>query len=283
MITNGLTFQVLMLYKNQIPFFILAANSGMKYGIILFISLAMWVNVRSQCSAVFTFNINGFSASFFSQAISSQGTIVAYSWNFGDPASGSANTSSLQHPIHVFGTPGTYLVTHSIATAMGCLNDTVMMVVIPPAFYEVHLCPPAASTAIPSNSNGSNYQWQISPDNSSYSNLADNSIFSGTLTNQLQLANLPSSFTGTFIRCITDGNAGIPRKIIFANNFTGGQNNLWSNPSNWSCGVLPDEFTVAEISTGNIIVDVNSTVYSLTLNPPATITVQSGVNLNVIH
>lgn len=34
-----------------------------------------------------------------------------FSWNFGDPASGAANTSTLQNPTHTFSAPGTYTIT----------------------------------------------------------------------------------------------------------------------------------------------------------------------------
>ena len=36
------------------------------------------------------------------------GTIAAYTWNFGDPASGVANTSTLGNPVHTYAAPGTY-------------------------------------------------------------------------------------------------------------------------------------------------------------------------------
>jgi hypothetical protein len=38
-------------------------------------------------------------------------TVASYTWNFGDPASGGANASSLANPTHVFSAPGTYSVT----------------------------------------------------------------------------------------------------------------------------------------------------------------------------
>ena len=38
----------------------------------------------------------------------STGSFSYWSWNFGDPASGSTNTSSLQNPTHIYSAPGTY-------------------------------------------------------------------------------------------------------------------------------------------------------------------------------
>ena len=38
-------------------------------------------------------------------------TPISWAWNFGDPASGGDNTSTLQNPTHIFATAGTYTVT----------------------------------------------------------------------------------------------------------------------------------------------------------------------------
>ncbi len=41
----------------------------------------------------------------------STGNVTSMHWDFGDPASGAANTSTLLNPVHVFSAPGTYTVT----------------------------------------------------------------------------------------------------------------------------------------------------------------------------
>jgi PKD repeat protein len=46
--------------------------------------------------------------------------IYSYSWNFGDLASGAANTSELPQPTHVFTQPGTYIVTLDFEDLYGC-------------------------------------------------------------------------------------------------------------------------------------------------------------------
>lgn len=47
-----------------------------------------------------------------------------WSWNFGDPGSGGANTSTLQNPAHVFANGGTYRVKLQVTNVMGCV-DTI--------------------------------------------------------------------------------------------------------------------------------------------------------------
>lgn len=46
--------------------------------------------------------------------------ITNWNWNFGDPASGAANTSTEQNPTHIFPDDATYTVTLTITTAEGC-------------------------------------------------------------------------------------------------------------------------------------------------------------------
>ena len=46
-------------------------------------------------------------------------SIVSWEWNFGDPASGN-NLSVLQNPSHVFSNTGTFNITHTLFTQLGC-------------------------------------------------------------------------------------------------------------------------------------------------------------------
>ncbi len=61
------------------------------------------------------------------------GIITNWSWNFGDPGSGTGNTSSLQNPQHVFTAAGTYDVTLSIITSNSCTATVTIPVIINPA------------------------------------------------------------------------------------------------------------------------------------------------------
>jgi len=48
---------------------------------------------------------------------------ITWEWNFGDPASGGNNTTSIQSPTHTFSSPGTYTVTLVVFNQCGC-SDT---------------------------------------------------------------------------------------------------------------------------------------------------------------
>ncbi|HZU60841.1 MAG TPA: PKD domain-containing protein [Solirubrobacteraceae bacterium] len=45
--------------------------------------------------------------------------IVSWQWNFGDPGSGSQNSSTVQDPSHTFSAPGTYMVRLTVTDANG--------------------------------------------------------------------------------------------------------------------------------------------------------------------
>ena len=64
------------------------------------------------------------------------GNIIHWNWNFGDPASGPTNTSTLQNPGHVFSAPGTYNVNLEITNDRYCINDTTIQVTILPSLPD---------------------------------------------------------------------------------------------------------------------------------------------------
>lgn len=235
----------------------------------------------SQCSANFSMSVNGSTVNFISQSSTSQGFIALYYWNFGD-----GSTGFIANPVHVYPAPGAYMVQHVVQNNLGTCADTVtMMVLISPAPAPNHvlLCPPSASTTLNAGNGFSTYQWQLSTDSVNYSNLLPGPNYSGVLTNQLNLINIPSSFTGFRYRCLTDGNPGTPYRLSFQNSWTGTQDNTWSNTANWSCGTLPDANTDVIVTTGSVLVNVNATIRSLTIQSPATVTVQPGITLTVLH
>ncbi|MCC6727319.1 MAG: PKD domain-containing protein, partial [Saprospiraceae bacterium] len=71
----------------------------------------------------------------------SPASITNWAWDFGDPSSGAANTSSLQNPTHVFASPGTYNVSLIITEASGCIVSYTQGITV--------LTPPAVSFSLP--------------------------------------------------------------------------------------------------------------------------------------
>ncbi|MBI3500167.1 MAG: PKD domain-containing protein, partial [Bacteroidetes bacterium] len=63
-----------------------------------------------------------------------------YNWNFGDPASGSNNTSTMANPSHVYSSvssgPGVYMVSLTVTDAKGCSTTVCHPVEIAPCCYQ---------------------------------------------------------------------------------------------------------------------------------------------------
>lgn len=57
------------------------------------------------------------------------GVIAGYSWNFGDPASGGANTSTLPNPVHTYSAPGTYTATLTVTDNGGNASPVATKVI----------------------------------------------------------------------------------------------------------------------------------------------------------
>ncbi len=58
------------------------------------------------------------------------GIILQWNWDFGDPASGTDNTSTLQNPVHMFSAAGSYDVELMIMNSNGCTDTTTMTVTV---------------------------------------------------------------------------------------------------------------------------------------------------------
>ena len=71
----------------------------------------------------FTFNETCFGDTAFFN-ITNTNDLISVAWNFGDPASGTANTSSLWNPYHIYSSPGSYTVT--LISQFSTNSDTVV-------------------------------------------------------------------------------------------------------------------------------------------------------------
>jgi subtilase family serine protease len=71
----------------------------------------------------------------------SSGLPTAWVWDFGDPASGSLNTSSERNPTHVFSGPGTYTVTLSTDVAGATSTPAAIPITVTAAPASCDHCP----------------------------------------------------------------------------------------------------------------------------------------------
>lgn len=148
---------------------------------------------------------------------------------------------------------------------------------------DTELCP-SGSKSLYSNTGGNAIQWQVSTDGTNFTNVNDNSNYSGSNTGTLNIINVPSSWYGNIYRVLSNGvsNGKITYNLKFVNRWNGTNNN-WENTAGWSCGSLPDANTDVIIKSGNVIINADTTVRSITVAAGATLTVATGVNLTVLH
>ncbi|MEJ7626936.1 MAG: PKD domain-containing protein [Ferruginibacter sp.] len=77
-----------------------------------------------------TISCEGKDVNFTDISIPNAGLLSEWTWDFGDPASGAANTSAIQNPIHIFSSAGTYTVTLLVKTDKGCISPVVSKLVV---------------------------------------------------------------------------------------------------------------------------------------------------------
>lgn len=94
------------------------------------------VTVTTSPLAGFTYDntCTGVAVAFTNVSTTNGGSaIISYLWDFGDPGSGVNNTSLLQNPLHIYNSPGSYMVVLQITNADGCPDTITQTVVINPS------------------------------------------------------------------------------------------------------------------------------------------------------
>ncbi len=151
----------------------------------------------------------------------------------------------------------------------------------------VTICSGVDSNVFIANSyNSSNvYQWQMDS-GTGFTNISNNTYYSGTTADTLLIINVSTSWYGYKYRCQITNSGNIfftdPFILKFGVKWTGTQSNEWNNPANWSCSNIPDENTDVIIPTGLInypVLTFNTTIKSLDVSSGAYITVSDGITL----
>ncbi len=168
-------------------------------------------------------------------------------------------------------------VTNRVSNNVSFLRNKIGL---PP---NLRLCPAVDAGAITSSIEGSSYQWQLDT-GTGFVNITDNANYSGTNALTLQLMAIPSSWYGYRYRCVVDGNNSDTVTIQIGNFWIGAVSTAWENPSNWSCGTVPDNNTDVVINAGAVVVlNSNTTIRTLTLRPGASFTIGTGYSLIITN
>jgi hypothetical protein len=136
---------------------------------------------------------------------------------------------------------------------------------------------------------GAAYQWQLNA-GGGYTNISNNSNYSGSSSDTLRLLNAPTAWYGYHFRCKVTGAFGTvysaEQFLKFGMTWIGTQSKAWEDPLNWGCANLPDANTDVIINAGTLFtpeISSNGTIRSLLLSPNATITIKNGNNLLIKH
>lgn len=102
-----------------------------------FNTISQVVTVSSSPSANFSYpsdNCPGLAVLFTDQSQLNGGTpLMSWQWDFGDPASGSLNGSTLQNPFHQYDAAGNYDVTLVVTSISTCTDTLVKTITVNPA------------------------------------------------------------------------------------------------------------------------------------------------------
>jgi gliding motility-associated-like protein len=120
-------------------------------------------------NATFTYQCQG-NAMLFSNAGGSCNS--SYAWNFGDPASGANNTSSVTNPTHTFSAPGTYTVTLQVSgpcNPTATYSKTITILNVQAQIVQALNCSAtngsvtAVVTGVSANTPPFTYSWNTTP------------------------------------------------------------------------------------------------------------------------
>ncbi len=130
----------------------------------------------------------------------------------------------------------------------------------------------------------SSYQWQVH-DGTGYTNISNTSVYNGINTDTLILSNAPSLWYGYLYRCIVTTNQGTlhsaPVPLRFVYYWDGSVDNNWETAGNWNCNIVPGLNADVIINSGNVLVNSNVTISSLTLGSTAEYSVPSNNNFTL--
>lgn len=149
----------------------------------------------------------------------------------------------------------------------------------------LNICP-NNDHVLTANISGSNFQWQVDA-GAGYTNVSNGANYSGATTAQLTVKNAPSSFYGYKYRCVENSFGLLYSNVLtlkFTSYWQGTTNNRWEEPTNWSCGNMPDANTDVVVTSGAPNMPVVSSMAfcrSTSLLNGAAIRVNTGFNLTV--
>lgn len=153
---------------------------------------------------------------------------------------------------------------------------------------ERKLCPGSRTYFSVNTVNGYSNQWQVDA-GSGFTNISNNTIYTGIDSNILLLNNIPQNYYGYKYRCVqTNGASTItstPITLKFTSNWTGAVSTAWEDGNNWACGIVPNQYIDAVVKTGvpnYPVVNSNASCHAISTMPGASVVINTGFKLDVV-
>ncbi len=187
------------------------------------------------------------------------------------------------------GVPVKYRIKMTIGTDTSFYLDSVSLAYVVQCnqITERKICPNTSTYLSADSITGYTAKWQVDS-GSGFTDIVNNSIYSGAGTRVLLLNNIPADFYGYQYRSVqTNGSNTInstPIELKFTSTWTGTSSNAWEDAGNWSCGIVPNQFidaVITEQAPAFPVVSSNASCHSLISSPGASVTVKAGFNLDV--
>ncbi len=153
--------------------------------------------------------------------------------------------------------------------------------------YVINTICQGATVSFAASAFAENKQWQLNT-GAGFADIHDGGLYNGTNTATLLISNATSTMAGYKYRCVYSGSNTAtysPEFILkYAAVWTGLMNTAWENPGNWSCNMVPDQYTDVLIRAGSPnypTVSSNASCHSLSAGSITSIRVKAGFNLTI--
>ena len=186
-----------------------------------------------------------------------------WSWNFGDPASGTDNASSLQNPTHIFSSSGSFEVRVIAGTQPECADTVVRTVVVNPTPLVVVNSPTICEgeEVVLTASGADSYVWstgEITPTIT----VSPTGTTSYTLTGTTDLCSFDTTATVTIAPPLVPSATSTPVNCFGGNDATASVNTLVENPDytySWNTDPVQTTNKAIDLIAGKYFVTVTDT------------------------
>ncbi|MBP6400889.1 MAG: PKD domain-containing protein [Bacteroidia bacterium] len=270
-----------------------AANGSYNVTLIVFtatgcsdtITQQLTVNTNIPTASFNSVNVCQGTAMSFSDA-SQGGPFSAWSWNFGDAASGT-NTSVSQNPSHSFSSSGTFSVTLEVTNAAGCQNQIQQDVTVyanpTVTVADAQICE-GGQTTLTAPNGFSSYSWAPGGNTQSINvNPVTTSTYTITVTDSHNC--LGSDPVLVTVNPLPVANAGTAQTVCEGTavnlNGAGGASYVWTpgNLNTQNVNVTPATTTTYTLTVTSAAGCIDADQVTITVNPMPTVDAGNGFSV----